>query len=109
MKPPKRRDDAYLYDIKTACSTIAERIRHQKFPDFAENGVFRDSILMQLLIIGEAAARITEKTRRQYPKIPWKAIVGLRNILIDAYWTYDLLEIWNTVTRDLPELLALLE
>ena len=109
MKPSKRRDEAYLGDIKTSCSTIADRLRHRHLPDLAENGEFRDGILMQLIIIGEEANQITEKTRRLYPGVLWKEIAGLRHVLVHAYWTYDLLQIWNTATKEVPELLSMLE
>jgi len=109
MKLRDRSDEAFLYDLKRACLTIAERIKRRQFPDLVSNGEFRDGLLMQLIIIGEAANKITEKTQRRYHGVPWKEIVGLRHVLVHAYWTSDMIQIWNTVTDDVPQLLALLE
>ena len=60
-------------------------------------------------IIGEAAAKVTEATRQRHPSIPWPAIVGMRNRLIHGYWEIDLDRVWDTVTKNLPDLVPLLE
>ena len=60
-------------------------------------------------IVGEAAAQVTEPTRQRLPEIPWEQIVGMRNRLVHAYFDISLDIVWNTVQRDLPELISLLE
>jgi uncharacterized protein with HEPN domain len=60
-------------------------------------------------IIGEAASSVSNELRDQTPQVPWSAIVGMRNILIRAYFDVDLDEVWRTVTTDLPPLIAVLE
>lgn len=104
----EQRDEAFLLDIKTACFTIAERLRHRQFLDLVENGEFCDGIVRQLTIIGEASNNLSEKTQRQYPEIDWVATVDLRNVRAHEYWTPDLPLIWNTATLEVPKLLSLL-
>ncbi|MCE7948416.1 MAG: DUF86 domain-containing protein [Chloroflexi bacterium CFX4] len=66
-------------------------------------------ILTQLImIIGEAAARISEETRLAHPNVAWRAIVGMRNHLVHAYFDVDLDIIWNTIANRIPELLETL-
>jgi uncharacterized protein with HEPN domain len=72
--------------------------------------------LRHLEIIGEAASRLSEPTRFKNPSIPWRGIVGMRNILIHHYFAVDWNEVWNVVNRELSplktaikELLAMLE
>ncbi|MCY3768997.1 MAG: DUF86 domain-containing protein [Gammaproteobacteria bacterium] len=60
-------------------------------------------------IVGEAAARMTEKTRLSRPDIPWEPIVGMRNRLVHAYFDINLDILWQTVQQDLPKLITLLE
>lgn len=55
-----------------------------------------------LAVIGEAAARITSKTRGREASIPWARIVGMRNRLIHTYFDIDQDEVWKTVMEDLP-------
>lgn len=59
--------------------------------------------------VGEAAARVSKNSKAQWPQIPWGDIVGMRNRLVHVYFDVDLDQVWNTVTADLPPLIAELE
>jgi len=67
------------------------------------------SLVKSIEIIGEAAARVTTETRNLYPEIPWSSIVAMRNRLIHAYFDIDCDRVWDTITDDLPPLIATLE
>jgi uncharacterized protein with HEPN domain len=60
-------------------------------------------------IIGEAANRVSEKTRQKNPQIPWPQIIGMRNRLIHGYDVVDLDLLWDTITNDLPPLVKSLQ
>ncbi len=60
-------------------------------------------------IIGEAASKISSDTRSHYQEIPWADIVGMRNRLIHAYFDIDVERVSDTITTDLPPLIARLE
>jgi uncharacterized protein with HEPN domain len=60
-------------------------------------------------ILGEAASRVSPEAQARHAGIPWRDIVGMRNRLIHAYFDVDLDQVWNTVTQDLPPLVAQLE
>ncbi|MBZ0291569.1 MAG: DUF86 domain-containing protein [Anaerolineae bacterium] len=60
-------------------------------------------------IIGEAATKITPNTRQRYPQMPWREMIGMRNILIHDYYDVDLDQLWHTVIDDLPPLITELE
>jgi len=60
-------------------------------------------------VIGEAAVRVPEADRIQWPSIPWRAVVGLRNRLIHAYDQINFDTLWDIVQNDLPPLIAALE
>ena len=60
-------------------------------------------------IVGEAASRVSEDCRQTSPQIPWATIVAMRNRLIHAYYDIDLDRVWDTITDDLPPLIAKLE
>jgi uncharacterized protein with HEPN domain len=77
--------------------------------DLAKDQQLALALVKCIEIIGEAAARVSEGTRQQYPKIPWQAIVGMRNRLIHGYFSIDLDRVWSTVTVNIPDLVALLE
>ena len=65
----------------------------------------QDSVIRRLEIIGEAARRISEETRKAYPNLPWREMIGMRNFLIHDYDDVDIHIVWKTVKKDLPDLL----
>jgi uncharacterized protein with HEPN domain len=67
------------------------------------------ALLQLLLILGEAASRVSQVYREKHPEIPWGQIVGLRNRLIHGYDAIDYDILWNILTTDLPPLIAILE
>lgn len=60
-------------------------------------------------VIGEAARRVSPQFRNAHPAIPWRAIVGMRNKVVHDYMNVDEDVLWDTVTRELPRLVAQLQ
>lgn len=60
-------------------------------------------------IVGEAANRLSDEVRSQHSEIPWPQIIGMRNRIVHAYDEVDLDLLWDTVTLELPPLIAQLE
>ena len=67
------------------------------------------ALVKSMEIVGEAASKVSSDTRAGTPAIPWADIVGMRNRLIHAYFDIDLDRVWDTVTDDIPPLIAELE
>lgn len=59
-------------------------------------------------VIGEAAYKITEETRDKRPDIPWKAIIGMRHVLVHGYYQIKPERLMATVETDLFPLRELL-
>lgn len=68
----------------------------------------RYAVERQLLVIGEAARRLSESFRNGIPGVPWEAIVGLRNIIAHDYGEVLAEKIWLVASRDLNGLLEAL-
>lgn len=71
--------------------------------------MFALALMKSIEIIGEAAGKVSEPCRQAHADIPWARIIGMRNRLIHAYHDINLELLWNTITDDLPPLIALLE
>jgi uncharacterized protein with HEPN domain len=91
--------------IREAQGFVAARSR----ADLDEDRMLALALVKSIEIIGEAATNITRETRDEHPEIPWRRIIGMRNRLIHAYFDVDLDRVWDTLTSDLPPLLAALE
>jgi len=72
--------------------------------DLSQSVALQDKILYRLAVIGEASNALPKEIQSQYDNIPWRDIVGLRNIVIHEYYGVSLDEVFDTVTKDLPVL-----
>lgn len=59
-------------------------------------------------VIGEAAYKITDETRAKRPDIPWKAIIGMRHVLVHGYYQIKPERLMATIESELPPLRELL-
>ena len=69
-----------------------------------KNEMVVDAVIRNLEIVGEAARNIPEEGRSKYSDIPWKRVVGFRNIVIHGYFDVDLEIVWVIAKERLPEL-----
>lgn len=75
-----------------------------------ESDEIRFLALARLLeILGEAAGRVPQEVRDRHPEIPWKAIIGLRNVLIHGYDSIDRDIFWRVLSTDVPALVPRLK
>lgn len=71
---------------------------------FLQDELVQVWMVHHLQIIGEAAARLPPDLRSASPRVPWSQIIGLRNVLVHAYFRVDPDEVWVVVDRDIPAL-----
>lgn len=104
-----RRDEAYLLDILIAARKAMAFVEGMTWETFVESKLHQNAVLRPLEIIGEAAAHVSEPMRQTHPEVPWAEMIGMRHRLIHEYSRVDMGVLWETVQRDLPELVAVLE
>jgi uncharacterized protein with HEPN domain len=61
-------------------------------------------VLYNLVVIGEAAAQLSEETRAKAEEIPWTKVVGLRNLIAHEYFRVDLEVIQSILAEQLDQL-----
>ena len=103
------RDAVHLLDILDSARKIKTYIEGVARDEFLCDTRLQDSIVRRLEIIGEAAARVSAESREKYPDIPWAAIRGMRNRMIHRYDDIDMGIVWETVRRDIPRLIQMIE
>jgi uncharacterized protein with HEPN domain len=94
-----RREVLRLGDIREAIATIRSHIASGSFDRKTS-----DAVLYNLVVIGEAAAQISDETRARAPEIPWTKVVGLRNLIAHEYFRIDLDVIQAIVDEQLDQL-----
>jgi len=94
----------YIKDILEAIDRIESYAKNLTIDDFSESRLYQDAIIRNLEIIGEAVKRLPKGLIDKYPKIEWKKITGLRDILIHAYFGIDIEIVWDVVQNKIPVL-----
>ena len=102
---PNRDLDA-LQDILVAARLIQKFVTEITKESFLDDDLRYSAVIRHIEVIGEAAKRVSSEFKAQYPKIKWRSMIGMRNILIHAYDEVDLEEVWETAVVSIPELMV---
>src|SRR5260370_40100769 len=76
---------------------------------FMASEELQDAVIRNVEVIGEAAKRVSAEARGRRASLDWKAICGMRDVLIHDYIGVDLDQAWNVAPYRIPELPAVLE
>ena len=103
MSKGRRHYSLFFEDAIDSMDKIENYIEGLDYDSFAQSDMVIDAVIRNLEIIGEAIRNIPDNFIDKFPEIPWKRMVGLRNIVIHAYFGIDLENIWKIVTENIPE------
>jgi len=101
-------DRLYLHHILERCQRITRFIAPGR-DAFMTSEEIQDAVIRNVEVIGEAAKRDSGGARDRLASLDWKAICGMRDVLIHDYIGVDLDEVWNVAATRIPELQAVLE
>ena len=108
---------SHLLDrITEQLEIVCERCRNvQSVNDFLgsnEGMSLLDGVCMKLIAVGESIKNLDKLTERSllvnYPKIPWREVMGMREILVHHSFAIDADVIFATVRESVPELLSII-
>lgn len=106
MKPNKSSRD-WSFRIKDILHAIEKIERYTKgitLTEFKRNELVIDAVIRNLEVIGESCNAIPLAIQKIHPHIPWRQIIGLRNVLIHEYFGVDVNAVWQTAHTHLPVL-----
>ncbi len=103
------KDMARLWDMLDAARTAVEFAKGVGFEDFLKDRKTRNAVERNLEIIGEAARCVLQETRASLSDIPWRSVIGLRNVLAHEYGDIRYEILWTVVRDKLPPLIERLE
>jgi uncharacterized protein with HEPN domain len=101
-------DRLYLHDMLDRCRRIIRFTQHGR-EAFLQSEQLQDAVIRNFEVIGEAAKRVSAESRTRMPCVNWRAICGMRDVLIHDYLGIDLEEIWQVAVYRVPELEATLD
>ena len=103
---PEERDAAYLWDMLQAAKEVEGMLEDRDLTAFLADRVLLRAIERGVEIIGEAARRVSPPYMVAHPEIPWRKIIGQRNILAHEYGQIDHALLYKTALEDIPELIG---
>lgn len=99
-------DAATVLDIVLACRRLRRFVESVDEGRFQADEEKRWATVSQLLLIGEAARRLSDAFQAAHGDIPWPQITAMRNRLIHEYDRINWHLVWKTATTEVPHLIA---
>lgn len=94
----------FVDDISNSIQIIQEYTEDMSFEEFREDRRTIDAVVRNFEIIGEAASNLPEEFKNHHDEIEWRGVVNFRNVMIHDYFQVDVGRVWDTMTKNLPEL-----
>jgi uncharacterized protein with HEPN domain len=100
-----QRDLQFLLDMLQSAELILTYTAQCSKDEFVANIQLQDSVIRRLLVIAEAARRVSDTTRQALPNVSWQEINGMRNRLVHEYNDVNLNIVWDVVQFEIPPLI----
>ncbi|HEU4371477.1 MAG TPA: HepT-like ribonuclease domain-containing protein [Methylomirabilota bacterium] len=94
-----------LEHAREAVAMMAGRVRAEMRAD----RMLQLALTHLVLVVGEAASRVSVEGRARHSNIPWTDAIATRNFIAHGYDRIDYEVVWDTVAEHFPPLVAALE
>lgn len=94
-------DEARLRHILDAIAEIKNYSDGLDFQAFWDNSLVKSGCAYQFGVIGEACSHLTTELRAENSGMPWRQLIGLRNIIMHQYFSVDYPIIWDIIQNEL--------
>jgi uncharacterized protein with HEPN domain len=101
--------DLLVRDMLRAIDKVGRYTEGMDAASFAADEVVVDAVIRNLEVLGEAARNVPGVVREAHPEIPWRRMVGFRNIVAHVYFGVDLENVWKIVSENVPPVRPALE
>ena len=91
-------------DIIAAADSVATYIAGMSEEELDRAPQIVDAVVRNLIIVGEAIARLDADKQESMPHIDWREFVIRRNFLVHEYFLITNSAVWEAATQSLPHL-----
>ncbi len=99
----------YLNDIMEMIADIRDFTKGMSYEDLDDDRKTLFAVIRCLEVLGEAVKKIPENIKNEYPEIPWQDMCDMRNVVVHEYFGISKPILWETIQRELPQLITQLE
>lgn len=100
----------YAQDIAEYCDKLSGIRAQLESPETLRNSPLHFLAAERCLeVIGEAAKNLPLAEREKHSAVPWKNIIGMRDIIAHGYFSVSPAVIWDTMKNDLDILKSAVE
>ncbi len=99
-----KRWDVYVQDMLTYCDELDLFTVGLEYEHYLADARTLRATSFNLEHIGEAAVKVPKQVRDAHPEIEWGKMIGLRNLIVHAYYKIEYDKLWEIIQNDIPEL-----
>jgi uncharacterized protein with HEPN domain len=102
-------DIASLIDIREAIDRARSFVADLDYKQFLGDEKTMWAVYGQVIVIGEAANRISKEFQAEHSRVPWRKMISMRHHLVHGYDEIKWDRVWDTVVNDFPKLTNAIE
>ncbi len=97
-----------LVEVAIRCGRIVERGHAAFLADDTDGELLRAAAERYLITIGNIVEKLHSDYKDTFPDVPWPAVTAMRNLIAHHYDKVDHEQVWQSITRRVPELIETL-
>lgn len=95
----------YLKHIRDECRFITTVVDSEKPSfEFSEDDLLKRAVVRSLVIISEAAKKLSDSEKGKWPQVDWKRLTGMWYNLVHDYMGTDYDKVWEVAVYKIPQL-----
>ena len=100
----QRREKIALKKICSEINIILEFLGEKTLEDFLNDELLKRAVGMTAINIGELTKHLSFEMRKNYSDVAWSSAAKFRDVVAHKYETLNMTTVYDTVTKDFPEL-----
>ena len=99
-----KRWDVYIEDMQKHCRQVLDFTTGMDYESYVSDAKTTAATSFSLSQIGEVAGKIPQDVRDSHPEIEWDRVIGLRHVIVHAYYEINFEKLWEVIREYVPEL-----